>query len=54
VSKFRNQTIISLREYFEKDGEMLPTKKGIRIQIINEKKGITLTVENWNKLKEAI
>ena len=35
--------MVSLREYFEKDGQLLPTKKGI-----------TLTTENWRKLKEFI
>ena len=34
---------MSIREYFEKDGEFLPTKKGI-----------SLTIENWEKLKTLI
>ena len=43
VGSFKGRTNISLREYFEKDGEWLPTKKGI-----------TLSLENWQILKKLI
>ncbi|KAM3135382.1 hypothetical protein pb186bvf_012540 [Paramecium bursaria] len=43
VSKYKGSKLVSIREYFEKDGEFLPTKKGI-----------SLTVENWEKLKTLI
>jgi hypothetical protein len=30
ISKFKNQTLISIRQYYKNDsGESLPTKKGI-------------------------
>ena len=31
VSKFKGSVNVSLREYFEKDGKWLPTKKGITL-----------------------
>ncbi|CAD8048131.1 unnamed protein product [Paramecium primaurelia] len=43
ISKFKGNTMISLREYFDKDGQMLPTKKGI-----------TLSLDNWEKFKQYI
>ncbi|KAL2824685.1 transcriptional Coactivator p15-domain-containing protein [Aspergillus cavernicola] len=33
VSSFRGKTMISVREYYEKDGEELPGKKGISMPI---------------------
>jgi hypothetical protein len=30
VSQFKGRTLISLREYYEKDGKMLPSSKGTR------------------------
>lgn len=36
VGKFKGSVNINLREYFEKDGKWLPTKKGI-----------TLSTESW-------
>uniref|UniRef100_A0A7S3JNX5 Transcriptional coactivator p15 (PC4) C-terminal domain-containing protein n=1 Tax=Euplotes harpa TaxID=151035 RepID=A0A7S3JNX5_9SPIT len=43
VSVFKGKKMIDFREYFEKDNEFLPTKKGI-----------ALNEEAWNALKEAI
>ncbi|KAK2026670.1 transcriptional Coactivator p15 [Colletotrichum zoysiae] len=33
VSQFKNNTFINIREFYEKDGEMLPGKKGISLNI---------------------
>ncbi|CAD8132837.1 unnamed protein product [Paramecium octaurelia] len=43
VSKFKGNVMISLREFFSKDGQSLPTKKGI-----------TLQLDNWEKFKQYI
>ncbi|CAD8044583.1 unnamed protein product [Paramecium primaurelia] len=43
VSKFKGNVMISIREYFNKDGQSLPTKKGI-----------TLQLDNWEKFKQYI
>jgi hypothetical protein len=43
VGKFKGSVNINLREYFEKDGKWLPTKKGI-----------TLNTESWNLLKKLM
>jgi len=43
LSKFKNQVLISIREYFEKNGDILPTKKGV-----------SLTKDAWDKLKACI
>lgn len=40
VRTFKGKTYIDIREYYDKDGEMLPTKKGI-----------SLTPELYHKLK---
>lgn len=39
VSEFRGKLFVNLREYYEKDGNMLPGKKGI-----------ALNMENWRNL----
>ncbi|XP_055598813.1 RNA polymerase II transcriptional coactivator [Uranotaenia lowii] len=41
VSEFRNKIFVNVREYYEKDGQTLPGKKGI-----------SLTVPQWKKLLE--
>jgi hypothetical protein len=43
VSSFKGKTLVNLREYFEKDGEWLPTKKGI-----------TLNLDQWKTLKALV
>ncbi|XP_064609778.1 activated RNA polymerase II transcriptional coactivator p15-like [Liolophura sinensis] len=41
VSEFRGKVMVSIREYYEAEGELRPGKKGI-----------SLSLEQWNKLKE--
>jgi len=41
LSKFRNQQKIDIREYYEKDGQLLPGRKGI-----------SLSVEQWQSLQK--
>ena len=41
VHKFKGQLKVDIREYYEDHGEMKPGKKGI-----------SLNLDNWNKLKE--
>jgi len=44
ISEFKNSCLVSIREYFENsDGKLLPTKKGI-----------SLTIDQYNKLLKAI
>jgi len=43
VSQWRNQTRIDIREFYEKDGEVLPGRKGI-----------SLSLDQWELLKELI
>ncbi|KAL8602282.1 hypothetical protein ACOMHN_022795 [Nucella lapillus] len=41
VSEFRGKVLVSIREYYEKDGDLRPGKKGI-----------SLTLDQWNALKD--
>ncbi|CAF0705118.1 unnamed protein product [Brachionus calyciflorus] len=43
VSEFKGKAYVNIREYFEKDGKSLPGKKGI-----------SLSVEQWENLKKNI
>ncbi|OLN93045.1 putative RNA polymerase II transcriptional coactivator [Colletotrichum chlorophyti] len=43
VSQFKNNTFVNIREFYEKDGDMLPGKKGI-----------SLTVTQYEALVKAI
>ncbi|XP_073243364.1 uncharacterized protein [Porites lutea] len=43
VRDFRGKLYVDIREFYEKDGEYLPGKKGI-----------SLNVEQWEKLKDLI
>ncbi|XP_058830643.1 RNA polymerase II transcriptional coactivator [Topomyia yanbarensis] len=42
VSEFKSKLYVNVREYYEKDGKLLPSKKGI-----------SLTVPQWKKLLEC-
>ncbi|GIY92595.1 activated RNA polymerase II transcriptional coactivator p15 [Caerostris extrusa] len=43
VREFRGKLMVDIREYYEKDGDMKPGKKGI-----------CLNMEQWNALKEQM
>ncbi|SMY25663.1 unnamed protein product [Zymoseptoria tritici ST99CH_1A5] len=43
VSTFKNNVMVSIREFYEKDGQMLPGKKGV-----------TLTTEQFNAVIELL
>lgn len=43
VNEFKGKAYVNIREYFEKDGKTLPGKKGI-----------SLNIEQWEKLKQHI
>lgn len=43
ISHFNSKVYVDLREYYEKDDEMLPGKKGIM-----------LTPEQWTELKKVV
>ncbi|KAH7420434.1 hypothetical protein KP509_13G007700 [Ceratopteris richardii] len=43
IQKFRGKTLVSIREYYEKDGELRPSAKGI-----------SLSVDQWRVLKSNV
>lgn len=43
VGSFKGKVNVNLREYFEKDGDWFPTKKGL-----------TLSLEQWEYLKQLV
>lgn len=43
VSEFRGKIMVGIREFYDKDGEMRPGKKGI-----------SLSMDQWNSLKDHI
>ncbi|XP_024525539.1 RNA polymerase II transcriptional coactivator KELP isoform X3 [Selaginella moellendorffii] len=43
VQNFRGKALVSIREYYEKDGKTLPSSKGI-----------SLTIDQWEALKKEL
>lgn len=43
LQEFRGKTLVSIREYYEKDGKELPSSKGI-----------SLTVDQWEAFQKAV
>lgn len=43
VQKFKGRALVNIREFFDDNGEMKPTKKGI-----------ALNADNWKKLKSFV
>ena len=43
VSIFRNKPMVNIREYYDKDGEEMPGRKGI-----------SLPTEQWLKLRDGL
>ncbi|KAL6614654.1 hypothetical protein ACP70R_036924 [Stipagrostis hirtigluma subsp. patula] len=43
LSEFRGKTLVSIREFYSKDGKELPTSKGI-----------SLTAEQWEAFRDAV
>ncbi|KAL4511964.1 hypothetical protein ABPG72_012809 [Tetrahymena utriculariae] len=43
VRKFKGKIYVDIREFYEKDGEMLPGKKGI-----------SLNLQNWEQFRNLI
>lgn len=43
IQDFRGKTLVSIREYYKKDGKFLPTSKGI-----------SLTTEQWSSFKQNV
>eukprot|EP00696_Hemimastix_kukwesjijk_P007088 gnl/Hemi2/18984_TR6279_c0_g10_i1.p1 gnl/Hemi2/18984_TR6279_c0_g10~~gnl/Hemi2/18984_TR6279_c0_g10_i1.p1 ORF type:complete len:129 (-),score=42.84 gnl/Hemi2/18984_TR6279_c0_g10_i1:87-443(-) len=43
VQQFRNKPLVSIREFYEKDGKLMPGKKGI-----------SLSVEQWQQVKAHV
>ncbi|XP_020604420.1 activated RNA polymerase II transcriptional coactivator p15-like [Orbicella faveolata] len=43
VREFKGRLLIDIREFYEKDGELMPGKKGISLQL-----------EQWEKLKNLV
>ncbi|XP_078152432.1 RNA polymerase II transcriptional coactivator KELP-like [Carex rostrata] len=43
IQEFRGKTLVSIREFYEKDGKQLPSSKGV-----------SLTVEQWEAFRNAV
>ncbi|KAL4949147.1 PC4-domain-containing protein [Aspergillus filifer] len=52
ISSFRGKTMVNIREYYEKDGEELPGKKGISLPIDQFSALLTLLPEIESALQE--
>ncbi|KAL4997775.1 transcriptional Coactivator p15-domain-containing protein [Aspergillus recurvatus] len=52
ISSFRGKTMVNIREYYEKDGEELPGKKGISLPIDQFSALLTLLPEIETALQE--
>ncbi|KAL4819047.1 transcriptional Coactivator p15-domain-containing protein [Aspergillus spinulosporus] len=52
ISSFRGKTMVNIREYYEKDGEELPGKKGISLPIDQFSSLVTLLPEIEIALQE--
>ncbi|KAL6239171.1 hypothetical protein BDW75DRAFT_227319 [Aspergillus navahoensis] len=52
ISSFRGKTMVNIREYYEKDGEELPGKKGISLPIDQFSALLTLLPEIETALEE--
>ncbi|KKK13851.1 hypothetical protein P175DRAFT_0518107 [Aspergillus ochraceoroseus IBT 24754] len=53
ISSFRGKTLVNIREYYEKDGQELPGKKGISLPIDQFSTLLTLLPEIESALKEG-
>lgn len=53
ISSFRGKTLVNIREYYEKDGQELPGKKGISLPIDQFSVLVTLLPDIEMALKET-
>ncbi|RHZ58476.1 transcriptional coactivator p15/PC4 family protein [Aspergillus thermomutatus] len=53
ISSFRGKTLVNIREYYEKDGQELPGKKGISLPIDQFSVLVTLLPDIEMALKES-
>ncbi|KAE8361029.1 transcriptional Coactivator p15-domain-containing protein [Aspergillus caelatus] len=53
ISSFRGKTLVNIREYYEKDGQELPGKKGISLPIDQFSSLVTLLPEIELTLKDS-
>ncbi|GFF56808.1 putative RNA polymerase II transcriptional coactivator [Aspergillus udagawae] len=53
ISSFRGKTLVNIREYYEKDGQELPGKKGISLPIDQFSALVTLLPDIEMALKES-
>ncbi|KAF7119106.1 hypothetical protein CNMCM5793_008845 [Aspergillus hiratsukae] len=53
ISSFRGKTLVNIREYYEKDGQELPGKKGISLPIDQFSVLVTLLPDIETALQES-